>query len=219
MAMTHLFRPFIVLFALVSSLNAQDPLWTKAREQVLNTNKFVAIDVSTHTEIFDGDGKNIDTIDIIKHLTGWKNGEPVRSVKSLIESQKSGLGDMAFDVGVANHPEKGLIDGSTIQRQEEVLIEGKSFVVFLVTGKKGKASFTAKAWIEKATALPRKVDYTIDPSSISMTKALSYSISYGLSNEGHWLPTQFTMDTLMSVLFKKIKISLRQNLDGWVVRP
>ena len=143
----------------------------------------------------------------------------MRSVLSLTEVQKSGLGEVKFDLGVANHPEKGLFEGSLVQRQEEIVLDTKACVVFLMTGKMSKTPFTAKAWIEKGTGLPSKVDYTFDSSHLPMTKSLTYSVVYARSSEGLWLPKQVTIDLVISVLFRKIRTTVRQNLDVWITRP
>ena len=222
MIMNHLIIPSILLVAPFFSLQAQstDPLWLKAQAHIQGTNNFVAGEVTTHTEVFDGDGKNQDTIDKKTRLTGWKDGEPVRSVISLIETQKSGLGDVKFDLGLSNNPEKGLAEILTVQRQEETVLDSKPCFVFQITGKKkNKIPFTGKVWIEKSNGLPLRVDYIFDPSSIPMTKSMSYSALYSRSDQGHWLPKILSIDTTISIIFMKIRMTIRQDLDAWVIRP
>jgi hypothetical protein len=216
-------QPIILSIVLVTSIQAQtaDPLWLKAQAQVQGTRNLVASEISSHTEILLGDGKHQDIIDKKTRLTGWRDGEPVRSVVSLTETQKeAGMGDAKLDFGVANHPEKWLAEILTIQRQEEVILNTKSCVVFRVTGKRsGKVPFTAKAWIERATALPLRVEYTFDPSGMPLTKSMNYSTVYGRSAEGHWVPRTVVVETVMSVIFMKVKMTMRQDLDGWIPRP
>jgi hypothetical protein len=221
---THLITWSILLLIPVLSLRAQttDPLWLQAQAHIEGTKNLVASEVAAHTEIIDGDGKNQDTIDKKTRLTGWKDGEPVRSVVSLVETQKSALGDAQFDLGLANHPDKAMSGILTVQRQEETTLDSKSCVVFQVTGqmvKKKKIPFTGKVWIDKATGLPLRVDYTFDPSSIPMTKSMNQSVVYARTSEGSWLPKTVSIDALMSVMFMKIRMTIRQNLDVWVSRP
>lgn len=222
MVAKSLLNTTILLLLPFASLRAQiaDPLWQKAQALVQASGNRVASVISVHTEVFDGDGKNQDIVDKKTQLTGWKDGEPVRAVVSLTETQKGGLGDAKFDLGLANHPEKALTDIATAQRQEESILDGKPCVLFQVAGKKkNKIPFTGKIWIEKATGLPLRVDYVFDPSSIPMTKAMTYSIVYAQSGNGHWLPRTVAIDTLMSIMFMKIKMTIRQTLDSWVARP
>lgn len=221
---THLITWSILLLVPVLSIRAQtaDPLWLKAQAHIEGTKNLVASEVAAHTEIIDGDGKNQDTIDKKTRLTAWKDGEPVRSVVSLVETQKSALGDAQFDLGLANHPEKAMSGILTVQRQEETILDSIPCVVFQVTGrmeKKKKIPFTGKVWIDKTTGLPLRVDYTFDPSSIPMTKSMSQSVVYSRTSEGSWLPKTVSIDALMSVMFMKIKMTVRQNLDVWVSRP
>ncbi len=213
--------PMLFLLAVALSLQAQttDPLWLQAQSQIQSTRNLVAVEVSIHTEVLDGDGKNQLTVDKKTRLTGWKDGEPLRSVVSLTESQKSALGNAPLDAGVSNHPDRGFADFLTVQRQEETVLDSKSCVLFQVTGKKKKISFTGKVWIEKATGLPLRVDCTYDPSSIPMTKAMSTSISYGRSGDGPWMPKVMILDSLMSVMFTKVRTTVRQDFDAWITRP
>ena len=211
------------------SLQAQtaDPLWLKALEQQQSEadHPMVASEVMANTEIFDGDGKNQDTIDKRTRLTGWKDGEPERAVVSLMETHKSALGDAQFDLGLANHPEKALADILTAQRQEETNLDSKTCVVFQVTGmqvkgkKKTKVPFTGKVWIEKATGLAIRADFALDPSAIPMTKAMNQTVYFARTSDGHWLPKTVASDALMSVMFVKLKMTIRQNFEAWVPRP
>jgi len=52
-----------------------------------------------------------------------------------------------------------------------------------------------------------------------MTKSMSQSVVYSRTSEGSWLPKIVSIDALMSVMFMKMKMTIRQNLDVWVPRP
>ena len=212
----------MLISALSTHAQGVDPLWLKVKAQIEQTNNFVASEVSAHTEIIDGDGKNQDTIDKKTRLTGWKNGEPVRSVVSSVETHKSALGDAQFDQGLANHPEKVLAGILTVERQGETILDSTLCVVFKVTGqlvKKRKISFTGTIWVEKTTGLPLRIDYYYDPSHIPMTKAMNESMIYASAGQGRWLPKTDSIDILMSIMFMKFKMTIKQSFDGWVLKP
>jgi len=84
-----------VLIGALHPLRAQatDPLWAQAQAYVQGLNRLVATEIVTHTEIFDGDGKNQDTLDKVARLSGWKDGEPVRTLVKVSETQKTALSD------------------------------------------------------------------------------------------------------------------------------
>jgi hypothetical protein len=204
------------------SLHAQitDAVWLNAHRQMSSINNLVASDVSAHIEIFDGDGKNIDTVNKKTQLTGWKNGEPIRTVTSLTETQKSPLGDAKLDFGLADHPDKDFSEILTANRVEETSLDSKSCFLFQVSGKKkNKVPFTGKVWIEKSSGLPLKAEYVYDPSSIPMTKSMNYSVEYGRGNGGVWLPKIVSINVLMSMMFVKVRMVIQQNLDVWIPRP
>jgi D-tyrosyl-tRNA(Tyr) deacylase len=85
-----------------------DPLWLKAQAHVVAIKNLVASEVTTHSESMNGDGEDKSTSDVKTRLTGWKDGEPVRTVESFIETQKTSLDATQFDLDLANHPEKAM---------------------------------------------------------------------------------------------------------------
>lgn len=205
--------------AFVWGLRAQDPLWTRARERVLHIPPMVASEVTSHIDIVDGDGHPLETVDVVRRLSGWKDGDPVRTVVSQRSTRQTGLSELAFEVGIADHPDRTLFDSTMVQRLETVQQEGRRVGVFSLKGKRGKLAFTGKAWIDEASGFPLRVDYTLDTTSIPFTKTLSYSVLFGAPVESLCLPRQVSLDTSMWVLFQHIRISVQQRFEQWAPRP
>lgn len=194
-----------------------DPLWLRAQEAVRAHRDLVASEVSAETSVTAEDGKNLDTIRKSTRLSGWRDNEPVRSTVSLVESQKSGLGELKFEWGVANHPEEALADGHSVVRSGAATLEGKPCVQFRVTGVKGKRPFTSTVWIEEASGLPLRADYALDGNAT--VKSMAYSVLFGRDEQARWLPLKLRLDASVSALFFKFRIQSAQQLSHWVKRP
>jgi len=211
----------LAFFALLVSSSAlaqqADPLWKRAQDNVLASKNLVASAVSVDTVVADDRGNNVDTIHKETVLSQSKDGQPMGSVVKMTEAKQSGLGELKFEWGVANYPEHGLADGTSIVRGERALLDAKACVIFHVQGKKGKMPFTSKAWIEESTGLPLRVDYTVE--GVPMAKSLTYSVLYGRDGEARWLPREVKIDAYISAFFYKMKIRSTQHLSNWVARP
>jgi len=209
----------LLLFLLspLSMAQQADPLWMRAREALLASQNLVAGEVSANTTVVDEEGKNLDTIQKITKLTGWHNNEPVRSTVSLTASKKSGLGELKFEWGVADHPEQALPAGTSIVRVGPAMLDGKTYILFNVDGKKGKRPFKSKVWIDEQTGLPARADFVVD--GIPLAKLMSYSVLFGRDEHGRWLPLNVQVDALISAFFFKFRVHSVQRLYGWVKRP
>lgn len=201
-----------------ASIAAQhDPLWLGAREAVRMSRDLVASEVISETVVTDDSGKNLDTIKKTTKLTGWRDNEPVRTTVSMVDTQQSGLGDLKFDWGIANHPEQALADGDSIVRVGPAVLNGKTYVLFHVAGIQKKRPFTSKVWINEATGLPMQADYTV--TGIPMTTSMTYSVVFGRDAHDRWLPLKVDINASVSALFYKFQAQSVQQLSNWVKRP
>lgn len=213
----------LILLALqISSLGAKtlDPLWVRAQAIAQSNKNFVASEVVTDIEVQNNEGKNLENIQKKDKFSEWKDGLPLRITSPLNETQGSTLANLKFPVNIADHPEQGLLDGDTIERLESVVYDGKACVVFSFSGKTGKAgklSYKAKAWIDTATGFPMKVNYFFDGNL--MFKSMTYSILYGANEKNQWLPNYLVIDATISYLFDQIRFIGKQRLSQWISRP
>lgn len=207
----------LVLASPMSMAGQADPLWLRAQEASRASRNFVASEVGSETVVTDEQGKNLDTIRKSTRLTGWRNKEPVRSTVSLVETQKSGLGGLKFEWGIADHPEEALADGDSVVRSGPAMLDGKTYVLFDVAGVKGKRPFTSKVWIDEATGLPVRADYAIE--GVPIVKSMSYSVLFGRVENAGWLPVTVKFDAAVSAMFYKFRVQSAQQLSNWVRRP
>ena len=201
----------------LSTAGQVDPLWQAASETLRASRDLVASEVTTNTVVTDENGKNLDTINKSTKLTGWRDGEPVRTTVKMVESQGSGLGELKFEWGVANHPEQALSDADSIVRAGPAMLDGKATVLFHLTGVQRKRPFTAKVWIDEATRLPLRADYVFK--GASMMKSMTYSIVFGRDEQARWLPLKVDSDATVSALLYQVRIQSAQQLSSWVKRP
>lgn len=209
----------ILGFPLALRGQATDPLWSLAQSHLLKSHTLVASEVAVHIELFDADGKPKFSADQRYRLTAWKNGEPVRTVVSMTSSEKGPVDLPPVDLGLAKHPDRAFENIVGVERLEESALDARLCVVFRVSGKLKTMPFTGKAWIEKGTGLPVRLDCTYDSSSLPMTKALSTSVTFGPDADGRWLPKKMVFDLLISAFFTKARMLVSQEAGDWIARP
>lgn len=217
MFLRSLFIASLLLASPLSTAGQLDPLWLAASETLRASRDLVAGELNADTVVTDENGKNLDTIKKTMKLTGWREGEPVRTTVKKVESQQSGLGELKFEWGIENHPEQALADADSVVRAGPAVLDGKSAVLFHVTGLQRKRPFTAKVWIDEATRLPLRADYAVK--GIPMTKSMTYSVLFGRDEQARWLPLKVDMDATVSALFYQFRVQSAQQLSNWVKRP
>jgi hypothetical protein len=202
---------------------ATDPLWLKAVANMETTKGQIASLVRMRIQISNSDGKVEESSSKESKLTGWKNGQPVRSISSLDNSKGGDASDANLDTGMADRPEQTLEGIVSAVRQEEVGLETGTQVVFKVSGEKlrkdKKLPFDGKVWVDKATGHVAKLAYTFDPSNVPLTKKLTQSTAFAPTPAGVWLPSNSAMDVLVSVIFAQKRIAMRYDFESWVTRP
>lgn len=196
---------------------SDEHILAKAKEVLNETKNLVADTVETDMEMIDGDGKSMGTMKIQEKISGWADGEPVRTIIANSNPEHSAVAKSRFKVGVDNHPEKGLKDGTTLERIESTVYDGKQCGVFVVTGRTGKMSFKSKIWIEETKGLPLKVIHNFD--GIPMTKTMEHTVTYGRSMDGGWVPVSAVVDSTVGTLFQKMRIVSKYRFLTWVKRP
>jgi len=217
MFLRSLFIACLFLASPLSTAGQVDPLWLAASETLRASRDLVASDIDTNTVITDENGKNLSTINKSTKLTGWRDGEPVRTTVKMVESQQSGLGELKLEWGIANHPEQALADADSVVRAGPAVLDGKTAVLFHVTGVQRKRPFTAKVWIDEANKLPLRADYATKGNA--MVKSMTYSVLFGRDEQARWLPLKIDIDATVSALFYQVRMQSAQQLSNWVKRP
>lgn len=207
----------LLLASPMSKAGPADPLWLAATEALRAARGLVASEVESRTVVTDEDGNTLDTIEKSTKLSGWRDGEPVRTTVKMVESQKSGLGELKFEWGIANHPEQALADADSIVRAGPAVLDGKTAVLFHVAGTQRKRPFTARVWIDEASSLPLRADYAIK--GIPMMKSMTYSVVFGRDGQARWLPLKVEAEALVSVPFYQLRMRSAQRLSNWIARP
>lgn len=201
----------------VATAGQVDPLWLAASEPLRAMRDLVAGDVNANTVVTGENGKNLDTIKKSSKLTGWRDGEPVRTTVKMVTSQGSGLGELKFEEGIVNQSVRALADVESVVRAGPATLEGKTLVLFNVAGMQKKHPFTAKVWIDEASKLPVRADYAIKASS--MAKSMTYTAVFGRDEQARWLPLTVDVDATVSALFFQFRVQSALQLSNWIKRP
>jgi hypothetical protein len=221
MTRLNLYRPclFWALASLALGAQTADPLWAKAQAHLQAASRLYASEITTVMELHDTDGKSMGRQETRTRASGWKDGEPVRTVVSHTETEHMPADDGAKPERVANHPEQGLADILTVQRGADAREGSEDCAVFQVTGnRKGKAPFTGQVWIEKVNGFPVKAWFTFDTAHIPMTRSMTSFLQF-IHAQDACLPVGTTVDTLMSVMFMKVRMTIQSSYSTWVARP
>lgn len=199
-----------------SAQTAEERIYAKAKEALQASRNLVADTIITDMEMIDSGGKSMGTMSLQEKITGWAEGEPVRTIVANSNPEHSSVAKSRFKVIVDNHPEKGLKDGTTVERLEPETFDGSPCSVLMVKGTSGKVSFNAKVWIEKATGLPLKVVQNFV--GVPMTKSIEHAVTFGRSQEGAWVPVRAVVDATVGVLIHLRTVS-KYHFTSWVKRP
>lgn len=214
-------RRLLVSLILLSSplsfaAGSVDPLWSRALSITQANQAYVAGEVVTDTEVLDSDNQSQEVTHKKLRLSGWKDGQPLWDVIWLTEAQKSGLANVKFPLNIAEHPDYALFNGE-VERTEKITVDNRNCIIFLVKGKQKKLSFKAKVLVEEASGKPIKVDYDLD--GIPMAKSMTYSVNFGIDEQGRWMPADATLNAKISVIFTKFNIISKQSFKQWTSRP
>lgn len=199
-----------------SAQTLEERIYAKAKEALQASRNLVAATVVTDMEMIDSSGQSMGTMSLQEKITGWAEGEPVRTIVANSNPQHSSVARSRFKVIVDNHPDKGLKDGTTVERLASEPFDGKRCSVLLVKGMTGKVSFEAKVWVEEATGLPLKVVQRFV--GFPMIKSLEHAATYGRSEQGAWVPVRAVVDATVGVLIHLRTVSKYQ-FTSWVERP
>jgi hypothetical protein len=201
----------------MSKAGPADPLWLAATETLRASRDLVASEVEFNNVVTDADGKRLDTIRKTTKLSGWRDGEPVRTTVKMVDTEKTGLSELKFESGIANHPEEALLDATNIVRAGPGTLDGKTAMLFQLTGIRRKRPFTAKVWIDEASSLPLRADYAFK--DVPMTKSMNVSVRFGRDGQARWLPLKVDIDVTVSAMFHQFRVQSAQQLSNWVKRP
>ena len=174
-------------------------------------------------EFMDGNEKSSNSFDDVYQLQGWKDGKPVQALQSHQgqgEFVKAGLAPDNLDLTKsADHPETLLRFGpqDQLQRLADATLGGRDCAVFLVETTKGKAKKTRRIWVEKATALPLRVEVAL--AGAPMVKAFTALVDFQRSPDGVWGPGRSSIALTMSILFKTIQMKTSVEFTEWSKRP
>lgn len=194
-----------------------DQLWERARALLEQSSNLVAGELTTDMEMIDGSGHSMGTMRIEEVTSGWKNGEPVRRIIANNNPQHADVAKSRFKVAIDSHPDLALREAQELTRLGQEVVDGKSCVVFQVSGKKNKLVYKSKVWIEEASALPIKAVH--DFSGIPMMKSMSHSITFGRATTGQWLPAAAVVDATVSSFLGSMKIVSKYQFRAWAARP
>ncbi len=213
----------LLLFGLagnVTGATKDEVLWSEITKVMEKSKGLVATAMSTDMEMFEGDGKSLGKLHLEEVVSGWKGGEPIRTITAISDAKHTDVAKSRFKVGVDDHPEQAIRAGTSVTRLENENLDGKPCIVFAVsgkTGKRGNINFSSKVWATEATNQPLKVVHQFH--GIALIQSMTHTITFGKNQDGHWLPSEAVVDGIGSLLFTKIRTISKYTFQKWAVRP
>lgn len=205
--------------------NIEDPLWRRAADSVSLAKNAVASRIVTQTEVFDGKGKKMESIEEVQKLTGWDGEKPLVKSETKKDVVKDSGMNVRIDVKATDNPfyasRLGLV---TYSRIAEETLDGKSVVRYQFeeapgpTDKSDQGPVVGTAWIERETGLPVKVEY--HPKKLpSRLSAYSMTVLFQARLDGSVVPREAHLEMKGGFLFIKRVVQLHKTFSDWATAP
>jgi hypothetical protein len=221
----------------------QDSLWNRAVATITLARRSVASRIETHTEVYNGSGKLMETHDRVETLTGWNDQEPIRKSEMKDDVvQRSGL-RVGIDLGARDNPFFASSEGRTWhERAGEDTLDGHSCIVFRFEEKQPRAvsskgdapaqvaappsernadgigTLVGMAWLERETGTPRRIVYHPKemPAHVS-----NYDLTVNFSTlpDGSTVPRALDMEMKAGFLWYKRVVRLHKSFSDWTIAP
>jgi hypothetical protein len=221
----------------------RDPLWDRAAATIALAGRSVASRIETHTEVYNGRGKRMETHDKVETLTGWSGQEPIRTSERTHDVvQKSGL-TVAIDLGAKDNPFFASSEGRTShERAGEDTLDGRRCVIYRFeetpahavpskggvppmgaacsTGGKedGIGTLVGTAWLERETGTPLKMVYRPKemPKHVSV---YDLTVFFTVLPDGSTVPRALDLQMKAGFLWYQRVVRLHKNFSDWTTPP
>jgi hypothetical protein len=221
----------------------QDLTWNRAVATTGRADRAVAARIETHTEVYDGHGRRLETKDEIETLTGWNGPQPIRTSDVTREvDRKSGL-EVAIEVGTRDNPFVASTEGRvTYQRVGEDTLDGRACIAFRFeerpapavpaldtdSSPAGKRAAEGKgdevgpllgtAWVERDTGFPLKCVYRPKkmPRHVSVYEL---TVQFSTLPNGSAVPRSLDLEMRAGFLWYKRVVRLHKSLSEWTTSP
>jgi hypothetical protein len=220
--------PFTLVLALAdagTSASTEDPLWRRATASVSLARHAVAARIVTRTEVFDGSGKKMESVEEVQELTGWDGEKPLMKSETKRDVVKDSGLKVRIEVKATDNPfyasRQGLV---AYKRVGEDTLEGKSCVRFQFeeaqdpADKSDDGPFVGTAWVERESGLPVKVEY--HPKKLpARVSAYTITVLFEGRPDGSAVPREAHLDMRGGFLFIKRVVRLQMSLTEWTTTP
>ncbi len=221
----------------------QDPLWDRAVATIALASRSVASRIETHTDVYNGSGRRMETHDKIQTRSGWNGQEPIwKSERTHDVVQKSGL-TVAIDLGARDNPFFASSEGrASHERVGADTLDGHSCVIFrfeetpppavpppggvspqgAVPPPEGKedeiGTLVGTAWLERETGTPLKMVYRPKemPKHVSVYNLTVY---FSALPDGSTVPRALDMQMKAGLLWYKRVVRLHKSFSDWTTPP
>ncbi len=216
---------FLAIDAAGKTASVEDPLWSIAADSVWRAEKAVASLIITRTEISDGSGKKMESVEEVQTLTGWDREKPLVKTETRKDVVKDSGMTVRIDVKPTDNPfyasRQGLV---AYNRIAEDTLEGKSCVRYHfeeapgATDKTDQGPVVGTAWIERETGLPVKVEYR--PKKLpSRVSAYTMTILFQARPDGSVVPREAGLEMTGGFLFIKRVVQIHKSFSDWTKAP
>jgi hypothetical protein len=219
--------PLSLVFALAAagtSPSTEDPLWARAAASVSLAKNAVASRIVTRTEVFDGSGKKMESVEEVQKLTGWDGEKPLVKTETKRDVVRDSGLKVRIELKATDNPfyasRQGLV---AYNRTGEDTLDGKNCVRFQFEEAQGPADksegpIVGTAWVERESGLPVKVEY--HPKKLpARVSAYTMTVLFEGRPDGSAVPREADLEMKGGFLFIKRVVRLHKSLIDWTTTP
>lgn len=204
-------------FALPSSAQTVDPLWTKTLAHSAQVKKWAPEDTTMTVDAV-AEGKH-DKAKTKSHLTGWEKGKPVYDTVQVEPRPQAGKPPAKANSEMTDANNLGdqlMRMNAAVRRSDGQLLHGKSWTTFDVAESKGPMDVAVRVWVDPATGIIYQTESKVRG---TLMFDMLLTTLYAPHPQVGSLPdsVEFKMNVL--VPFTDAKVNIVSSLANWVPRP
>lgn len=206
-----------ISFALPSSAQTVDPLWTRTLAHAALVKKWAPEDTMTKVDAV-GEGKH-ENARTKAHLKGWENGKPVYDTVQIEPPPEAGKptskgkNEMS---DAANMGEALMRPDAPVRRADGQQLHGKSWTTFDVSESKGPMEVSVRLWVDPVTGVAHQVESKLHG---TLLFDMFLTTAYAPHRQAGSLPERSDFKIKVLVPFVDATVKIVRNMDNWIPRP
>lgn len=206
-----------ISFALPSSAQTVDPLWTKTLAHSALVKKWAPEDATMTVDAL-ADGKH-DKAKTRSHLKGWEKGKPVYDTVQIEPKPEAGKAPAKASsemTDATNMADQLMRANAPVRRADGQLLHGKSWTTFDVSESKGPVDIGVRVWVDPATGIIHQTESKVHG---TMMFDLFLTTSYAPHPQAGSLPDRIEFRMKVLVPFTDARVNIVSSMDNWIARP